>query len=146
MIHSLSVELIPTVRAHCVNRTTGSRSFPDIVSAAAGTVRASTSVRIAVHTALRSPRTPEPLLANTAATRPTYAGDGLLVTSRWIICRAKNGPVFAWLNNRSSAMRSASGPGVFAGMVVPRNATARFEWLAGLNHIGLVANRVLGTS
>ena len=89
------MELTPTVRAHCTKRTTGSRSFPDSVSEAVGAARASSSMRMAVHTARRSPRTPEPLLAKAAATRPTYAGDGLLVTSRWIICRAKNGPVLA---------------------------------------------------
>src|SRR5687767_3366773 len=103
-------------------------------------------MRIAVHTARRSPRVPEPLLAKAAATRPTYAGEGLLVTRRWIIWRAKNGPVFGWLNRRSSAMRSASRPGVFAGMFVPRKFTSRVEWLLGLNHIGLVAKCVLGTS
>jgi hypothetical protein len=63
--------MMPTVRAHCTKRTTGSRSLPDSVSEAAGALRASSSMRMAVQTARRSPRTPKPLSAKAAATRPT---------------------------------------------------------------------------
>ena len=35
-----------------------------------------------------------PSLLNTAVTRATYSGDGLLVTSFWISCFEMNGPTF----------------------------------------------------
>ena len=65
------VDVTPTVRHHCTSRTTGSRSLPPSVSEAEGGASASSSMRMAAHTALRSPRVPEPLLAKAAATRPT---------------------------------------------------------------------------
>src|SRR5678816_580692 len=94
------------------------------------TLRASGSVRIAFHSAFMSPRTPLPLSLNLVATRATYAGLGLLVTSRWIICWAMNGPTFGLLNSVSSAiLRSAGVSGlVVAGIVVPQKTFSLIEW------------------
>ena len=61
----------PRCAPTATKRTMGSRILPKSVSAAVGMARASSSVRMAVHTALRSPRTPEPLFPNTVATRCT---------------------------------------------------------------------------
>ena len=56
------------------------------------------------------------------------------------------GPTFGWLNSVSSAICSASVPGVLAGTVVPRNVAASVEWRAALSAIGLRRKGVLGTS
>ena len=84
-------ERILKVRAHCTTRTMGSRNLPKTGEARPLSEQASSSSKMLLSTALRSPRTPAPLLLNTWATRPTYAGLGLLVTMRWINWRAKKG-------------------------------------------------------
>jgi hypothetical protein len=48
-------------------RSTGSRTLPDVSL----TTRASGCISTALSTALRSPRTPAPLLLNALATAPT---------------------------------------------------------------------------
>lgn len=84
-------------------------------------------------TAARSPRVPDPLSANTAATRLMYAGLGLLVTNCLISRLAMNGPVFGWLKSVSSAIfKSPVGSGtVEAGIVVPRKVFSSVEWWFG---------------
>ena len=83
-----------------------------------------------------SPRVPLPLLTHAAATRPTYAGDGLLVTSRWISCLPMNGQRFGWLNSVSSAIFRLSCADVFAGIVTLRKALVPVSWNCGYGCIG----------
>jgi hypothetical protein len=75
-----SVKLISTLplslftskaRRKAVRRSTGSLTLPYCEPAATVGERASSSSRIARTTAFMSPRTPLPLLLNTAATRAT---------------------------------------------------------------------------
>src|SRR2546423_10552248 len=61
---------------------------------------------IALSAADMSPGPPEPLSLNTAATRPTYAGVGLLSIICWIKRVAMNGPRFGWKKMLSSAWLS----------------------------------------
>ena len=86
-----SVTRAPSARPSPMMWRTGSFSRP-----LSGAVNrsASASVSTARTTAFRSPRTPEPLSANTSATRSTYAGLGLLVTSDRISRVATNGGTF----------------------------------------------------
>src|SRR5262252_2923440 len=69
--HRLVGDVALNARAHWTSRVTGSRSLPKLVLATRVSSRASLSVRIARITDFMSPRTPLPLSANTAATRPT---------------------------------------------------------------------------
>src|ERR1700690_241894 len=111
-------------RAQWTSRVTGSRSLPKLVLVTWLSSRASLSVRIARITDFMSPRTPLPLLANTAATRPTYAGEGLLVTRCWISCLLTNGGTLGWLNKPSRASVRAAAPLVPAGILIPRKLVA----------------------
>ena len=52
---------------------------------------------------------------NTLAMRFTYAGVGLLVTSFWINCRARNGPTLGCMKILLSASARSSLIGRFAG-------------------------------
>jgi hypothetical protein len=78
---------------------------------------------------------------NAWATRPTYAGEGLLVTRRWINCRPMNGPTLGCAAITSSArFRSPTGSGVvFDGMVVPRKLFSDVEWNCGKLCMGITS-------
>jgi hypothetical protein len=65
------MELTLKVRAHCATRTMGSRSLPKLGLVRPLSCVASTSVKMALNTAAKSPRTFLPLLLNTVATRAT---------------------------------------------------------------------------
>src|SRR5258708_12272641 len=69
--HRLVGDVTLNARAHWTRRVTGSRSLPKLELVTWVSSRASPSVRIARITDFISPRAPLPLLANTAATRPT---------------------------------------------------------------------------
>ena len=101
--------------------------LPPVRSAGVGAPRASASSRTARTTARRSPRTPCPLSANTAATCCTYAGLGLLVTRRWISCRQKNGAAFGCAKRRSTAILTLASAPVPAGITVPRKRFSLVE-------------------
>lgn len=64
-------ELMPKVRPHCTKRSMGSRSLPKPGWVRPAGERASSSSKMALTTARRSPRTPAPLLLKAAATRAT---------------------------------------------------------------------------
>ena len=71
IVQAFDGELAENARAQPVSRSTGSRNLPALLEVTAVPSRASASSRIARITAFMSPRTPDPLFANTAATRPT---------------------------------------------------------------------------
>src|SRR5262252_2568632 len=134
--HRLVGDATLNARAHWTSRVTGSRSLPKVELVTWVSSRASLSVRIARITDFISPRTPLPLSANTAATRPTYAGEGLLVTRCWISCLLTNGGRLGWLNRPSSVAARAVAPLAPAGMLMPRKLVAPVSCCAALIAIG----------
>ena len=114
-------------RIQCPKRSIGSRSLPQVGSAWRALSRASVSSSMALITVRISPRTPAPLLLNAAATRPTEAGLGLLVTKRWINWLPMKGPTLGWLNSVSIATFRLCTPLVLAGTTAPRNRCTLLE-------------------